>query len=698
MCLGTAVIIFPFSNYFNCCFVPVESTANGERPLTRQVYLGIDAGGTFTDFICIELKPQVSLKIHKILSTPAAPEQAIMNGIRALGLMPLAEDGGLYIVHGSTVATNATLEGKLARTVFITNHGFGDMLQLARQTRPKLYALEFQPVQPPVEPELCLETGGRLGADGSVIEPLTDAELEELVQRVQDLQPEAVAINLLFSFLDDRFERAIEKAVSEAQSAIFISRSSEVLPVYKEYERSIATWLNAALGPVVSGYLMRLHEGLAKCSLQIMQSSGETIAATTAADSAVNLLLSGPAGGLTAIHFLGRQITQQRIISFDMGGTSTDVALLDGEISTTTEGFVDRFPVGVPMVDMHTIGAGGGSIAFIDSGGMLQVGPQSAGANPGPACYGIGGTAATVTDANLVLGRLLPEAALADSLRLHHQLAIEAIRKLAVQIDLTVEETALGIVTIANEHMAEAIRMISVNRGYDPKQFLLASFGGAGGLHVCAVAESMQMDRAVVPAYGGVLSALGMLVADRGRQFTRTVSVKTRQAVTGSLQDQFEALASHGRAQLEQEGLTAENLLVKCSVDMRYVGQSYTLNVLWQDLDLTTEAFQRLHQTRYGYALQSDTEIVNLRVNVLHHSQQFELPQVTPATECNKLANTEVYGTAEPAKVLSRAEFSPGDEVAGPAIITEYSATTFIATGWIALSDRYGNMQLSRKT
>ena len=668
--------------------------------MSSRLYLGIDAGGTFTDFVCVELGQKVTLKIHKTLSTPAAPEQAIMDGIRALGLMPQVEKNELQIVHGSTVATNATLEGNLARTVFISNYGFSDMLQLARQTRPSLYALEFAPIDPPVASELCLETGGRLAADGAEVEPLTDEELQALVSRVVALQPEAVAINLLFSFLDDRFERAIETAIREAELPIFISRSSAVLPVYKEYERGIATWLNAALGPVVSGYLTRLKASLADCPLQIMQSSGETIAAERAALSAVHLLLSGPAGGLTAIQFLGKQIGVERIISFDMGGTSTDVALLDREISNTTEGFIDRFPVGVPMVDMHTIGAGGGSIASIDSGGMLQVGPRSAGASPGPACYGQGGKQATVTDANLVLGRLLPDAALADSLRLDKQRALIAMKELAKQIDLSVEETALGIVAIANEHMAEAIRMISVNRGYDPKEFLLASFGGAGGLHVCAVAEAMQMNQAVVPNYGGVLSALGMLVADRGRQFTRTVSVRTGQTTTVRLQPEFEALASHGREELRQEGLAAKSLVVKNSVDMRYVGQSYTLNVPWQDLAATEQAFQDLHQTRYGYSLKVDTEIVNLRVNVLHQGEQFELPEIvgsnSVAIPCNNLPHSEVYGCEVPATVLARDRIVPGQNISGPAIVTEYSATTYVAPGWTASSDRYGNLQLSR--
>ena len=664
--------------------------------MVNQKLLGIDAGGTFTDFVYVELGEKVSLQIHKTLSTPSAPEQAIIAGIQAMGLEASVKSGELHIIHGSTVATNAVLEGKVARTVFVTNYGFADMLSLARQTRPKLYALEFPAVPAPVARDLCLETGGRLAADGSVVEDLTAAELEVLVTSIKALEPAALAINLLFSFLDDRFERAIAKAIAAAGLNAFVSCSSSVLPEYKEYERGIATWLNAALGPVVSGYLMRLQQQIGECSLQIMQSSGETIAADKAAEHAVNLLLSGPAGGLTAIHFLGRQTAAGKIISFDMGGTSTDVALLDGDIATTNEGTVARYPVGVPMVDMHTIGAGGGSIAFIDSGGMLQVGPESAGADPGPACYGNGGEQATVTDANLVLGRLLPDAALAGNLSLDSERARAAIQTIAGQIDLSVEETALGIIRIANEHMARAIRLISVNRGHDPKEFILASFGGAGGLHVCAIAEAMQMQRAMVPVYGGVLSALGMVVANRGRQFSKTIGRQTNAVDEAGIEQQFASIAQAGSEQLMLEGVAAASLQTQRSADMRYVGQSYTLNVPWQDRQRTIEAFHRLHEQRYGYSLQAETELVNLRAHVLAPNDSFDLPPVGEPTLCNKFGEVRVYGHAGQVKQLDRASLKGGQQITGPAIVAEYSATTYIAPNWTARVDDLGNLMLDR--
>lgn len=614
-----------------------------------------------------------------------------------MGLREKLKRGGLHIIHGSTVATNAALEGNTARTAFITNYGFGDMLMLARQTRPKLYALEFPPQEPPVAADLCLETGGRLAADGSLLEPLTDEELGQLIERLRKLQPEAVAINLLFSFLDSRYEEAIENAIAAAGLPLLVSRSSEVLPVYKEYERGIATWLNASLGPVIMGYLSRLQEGLAGCSLQIMQSSGETIAASKAAKSAVHLLLSGPAGGLTAMQYLGEQLSTPKIISFDMGGTSTDVALLNGEIATTTEGRIGPFPIGVPMVDMHTIGAGGGSIAYVDSGGMLQVGPRSAGAQPGPACYGQGGIEPTVTDANLVLGRLVADVSLAGDLRLDPQLARKAVATIAEQIGLSVEETALGIVSVANEHMARATREISVNRGHDPADFVLASFGGAGGLHVCALAEAMQMQRAIVPARGGVLSAMGMLVAPRGRQFTRTVNTEAEPVVAASLDSEFSMLSDQGRTELLAEGLAEESLHYQYSADLRFRGQSYTLNIPWENVAQAKAAFQALHRQRYGYDMEVAIEVVNLRVTVTAGEVRFQLPAQEQAITCNKPRYTEVYGQADPAQLIARDELEQDSRLQGPAVIYEYAATTYVAPGWQGQVDSLGNLILTRK-
>jgi N-methylhydantoinase A len=672
-----------------------------EVNLSSIKILGIDAGGTFTDFVLIEIGTSISLRIHKSLSTPSAPEQAILDGIRDLQLEQEVAAGGLSIIHGSTVATNAVLEGKVAKTVFVTNKGFADLLQLARQTRPSLYQLEFEPAPPPVDPTLCLEIDGRLAADGSVLNSFDATELDTLVKQIQQLKPAAVAINLLFSFLDDSFEKRIYHAIKTADPTLFVSRSSAVLPEYKEYERGIATWLNASLGPVISGYLSRLQSQISNCSLQIMQSSGETISASTAAERAVNLLLSGPAGGLTAVHYLGVQTGRTKLLSFDMGGTSTDVSLLDGEISTTNEGRIASYPIAVPMVDMHTIGAGGGSIAYVDDGGMLQVGPKSAGAEPGPACYNHGGDEATVTDANLVLGRLLPGAAFAGGLQLSLSHARNAILKLAKKIDLSVEETALGIVQIVNEHMAGVLRLISVNRGYDPNEFELISFGGAGGLHVCDLAEAMQMNRAIVPIHGGVLSALGMVVAKKGRQFSKTISTKLMgtewaKGNIASIDEEFAQLAKLAREQLSMEGISVSNLSLHLSADLRYIGQSYTLNVEWKTIGSAIAAFHALHAKRYGYALNLDTELVNIRVHAQAKSIEVKLPPHQAGTSRNNSETGKIYGCAEDALILSRSDLEKGRKIVGPAIISEYSATTYIAPSWSVSTDALGNLLLEK--
>lgn len=670
--------------------------------LPTQLLLGIDAGGTFTDFVLVRLEYKASIEVYKTLSTPDAPERAIIDGIRAMGLEPHLADGSLRLVHGSTVATNAVLEGKLARTAFITNHGFADMLQLARQTRPELYALETPAVPPPVPRELCFEIGGRVAADGSVVSPLAESDIDKLVAQLEQQEPEAIAINLLFSFLDDRFERKIEAAIHAMEGERFVSRSSAVLPEYKEYERGIATWLNAALGPVISRYLNELLKNLSGTALQVMQSSGETMSANSAAQSAVNLLLSGPAGGLTAIAYLSEQLNKARFISFDMGGTSTDVALLDGAIRTSNESTIARYPIAVPMVDMETIGAGGGSIAYVDTGGMLQVGPRSAGANPGPACYDKGGEEPTVSDANLVLGRLQLDAALAGDLELNLEAARASIEPLALQIGMSIEETALGIIDIANEHMAKAIRLISVNKGFDPKDFVLASFGGAGGLHVCALAEAMGMSDAIVPVHGGVLSALGMVVAEQGRQFSKTLNHQAQeQEVQGETQQQIEKqflqLESQGVEQLALEGLSRSALTSKRSADLRYQGQSYTLNVDWHSLSDALTAFEHLHQQRYGYTHDVPIELITIRVQVSAQSIPFDLPRLNREQTCNNNLHCKVYGETESAKLVARSDLQAEDAISGPAIITEYSATTFVASGWAARVDEFGNLVLHRK-
>ena len=653
-----------------------------------KTILGIDTGGTFTDFVLYQDREVIT---HKVLSTPQAPEQAILQGLKELGLQQTPIDN-FYIVHGSTVATNAVLEGKGVRCAFITNHGLRDMLTIGRQTRRELYNLQPDPPSEPVPRELCLETGGRLAADGAVVEPLLDTDLDALCQTLETLAPKAVAINLLFSYLDPRFEERIETALGERY---FVSRSSSVLPEFREYERGITTWLNAYVGPLVAGYLARLQQGMPWAAISVMQSSGGTIAADQAGRQAVHMLLSGPAGGLAAAQFLGQEIQRTRLLTFDMGGTSTDVAMIDGELQLTSEGQVAGYPVAVPMVDMHTIGAGGGSIAFVDRGGMLQVGPESAGATPGPACYGQGGQRPTVTDANLILGRLRSDAFLGGEMQLDLGAARQALQTVAERLDLSLEQAAEGVIRIANEHMAHALRVMSVQRGIDPRALTLVSFGGAGGLHVCALAESLGMRQALVPMHAGVLSALGMLVAPRSRQLSRTHIVRLAEINEAQIVTVLTELGNQGRAELYAEGVAQADIELQPSLDLRYEGQSYYLNLPWQqDLVACERAFHRYHLERYGHELDLPVELVNLRLGLRAAAPALKLKPLADAAPGVPHDTISLYGVAQAAAVFARQDLAAGQQLRGPALITETVSTTYLAPGWECRVDASGNLLL----
>ncbi len=649
--------------------------------------LGIDTGGTFTDFVFYNGK---RIAIHKVLSTPHAPEEAILQGMAEMGLA--ARD--LRVVHGSTVATNAVLEGKGVRTAFITNRGLRDMLTIGRQARRELYNLQPEAIAPPVPRGLCLETGGRLGADGSVIEPLTEDDLQDLRAAVERLAPQAVAINLLFSFLDDRFERAIEAAMP---TGLFVSRSSMVLPEYREYERGMTTWLNAYVGPLVERYLARLSAHLAPGKLAVMQSAGGTLGAEQAGRQAVHLLLSGPAAGLVGARFVAEAAGQPRVMTLDMGGTSTDVALIDGEVELTSEGRIGPYPLAVPMVDMHTIGAGGGSIATVDAGGALQVGPQSAGAQPGPACYGRGGREATVTDANLVLGRLPVDARLGGSMQLDIEAARKAVSRIANQLGAaSAEQAADGIVCIANEHMAQALRVISVQRGFDPREFVLVSFGGAGGMHVCALAEALGICRALVPVQAGVLSALGMLVAPPARQLSRTLGGLLASYDEATVNEALDDLAARGRAALRAEGVEPTEITTEPCLDLCYRGQSYCLTIAWQGtLSDVTETFHLTHAHRYGHRLAMPVELINVRMGLRAEPPVLPLPKLHPHAERTASGEARVYGVPGTVPIWHRECLVGGQRLVGPAIIAETTATTFVAPAWNSHVDDYGNLHLS---
>ncbi|MBD3646980.1 MAG: hydantoinase/oxoprolinase family protein [Pseudomonadales bacterium] len=649
----------------------------------------MDTGGTFTDFV---LLAGGKLRVHKVLSTPEAPERAILQGIEDMDLTEALGEGDLAIVHGTTVATNATLEGKGVRTAYITNEGLKDVLSIGRQIRAELYNLAPQPKTIPVEDELLFVVSARIDALGNVVEPLSPDDFEVLKQAVDHAAPEAIAINLLFSFLDDGHEREIE---SLFEDRYFVSRSSFVMPEYREYERGIATWLNACIGPLIKDYLLSLKNSLAPCPVSIMQSSGVTIEAGQASNRAVNLLLSGPVGGLAGAGLVGGHLNDKRLMTFDMGGTSSDVSLLDGEIKLTNEGTVANFPIAVPMADIHTIGAGGGSIAFVDKGGLLQVGPASAGAKPGPACYGLGGKDPTVTDANLVLGRLRKDAFLGGRMSLDEEAAIEAMKPLAEELDMSVTELAFGIIEIANEHMTQALRVISVQRGFDPREFVLVCFGGAGGLHFCELADALEMTRALVPIQGGVLSALGMLATPPGRELARTHTRLLEELTDDAVNALFDEMRSELNEELAAEGVTST--MEKVSLDLRYQGQSYALNIPWSTLDDAEEAFHDRHETRYGHRLEKPIELLNLRMHLEADVSEIDLPAVASDRPGEPVGREQLPGFDDPVPVYRREELMAKQEIAGPALITEQHSTTLIQRDWIAVVDSVGNLVVEKQ-
>ena len=642
-----------------------------------RIRVGCDTGGTFTDFVAwIDGRLQTA----KVLSTPDDPSRAILEGLDQLGLAP----DGVDLVHGTTVGTNAVLEGRGAAVAFVTSTGFADLLSLGRQNRDALYSLEQPPVDPPVPPEHCFEVEARTTASGERLATPTADQLAELAAAIRATGVEAVAIDLLFSWLDPALERSIADALPDD---LPVSCSHEVLPEIREYERGIATWLNASIGPRLAGYLNRLDRALAGGRLAVMQSSSQTISADQAAQRAVHLLLSGPAGGLAAAAHIGKRLGQSRLLTFDMGGTSTDVALLEGRPKLTREGRIGRYPVAVPMVDLHTIGAGGGSIARIDAGGLIQVGPQSAGADPGPACYGRGGTEVTVTDANLLLGRLPAGIRLGGRHALDPGAARAAMQRLADRAGLDVETAAAGVLRIANEHMSRALRVMSAERGVNPARCTLASFGGAGGLHVCDLADSLGMTRALVPARSGVLSALGMLVAEPGRQLTASLLAAADACDADDLDRAFAPLETQARDELGAEGLAADMLSLERRVACRYRGQSDALELAADAPDRLVEAFHTAHEDAFGHRLDLPVELVSVRLDARGPARLERVPPPDDAADVPEAGD----GVAMHAR-----DAMDDAGVAGPAIVLDADATTWVAEGWTARRTPDGHLLLKR--
>lgn len=649
---------------------------------SSNLLIGIDTGGTFTDVVALKAG-----RLHhcKVLSTPDDPSRSICEGLERLGVA--GRDS--LIVHGTTVGTNAVLEGKGARVAYVTSEGFADVLALGRQNREQVYELIQAAREPPVPADLCLEVATRPTHTGELAGRAGDEELQKLAMQLAGLEVEAVAINLLYSFLAPEEERRIAEALGERW---FVSCSSEVLPEIREYERGIATWLNASVGPVLGRYLARLGERLPQATISVMQSSGTTVAAGQAANRAVRLLLSGPAGGITAARLSGAVTGQGKLLTLDMGGTSTDVALLDGEIPITSESRVGRWPLTITTVDIHTIGAGGGSIARVDEGGMLLVGPESAGADPGPACYGNEGQEATVTDANLVLGRIPAHTQLGGYLPLDGAAAKAALDRLAVDLGSSRMEAALGVVRIANEHMARALRVISVERGHDPREYALFCFGGAGGLHACDLAELLGIEKIMLPALAGVLSAQGMLASEPGRDLSRAVLSNVERLADADIERQFSELEQQAAQELAGEGIEPGRLRFRRQLDMRYLGQNAAIVLDYESGADHSGRFHAAHEAAAGHRLDRPVELVNLRSGARAPAPVTGLAKADAAIGDSPEKPVFMAELKESVPVVERRSMAPGDGLSGPAIITDMAATAWLAPGWSMEMDHWGNL------
>jgi N-methylhydantoinase A len=630
--------------------------------------IAIDTGGTFTD--CV-YRQGGDLRVLKIRSTPGNPADAVLQAVAQL-----AGAGEAEVRYGTTVGTNALLERKGARVAFVTTAGFEDTIAIGRQARPKLYDLFFQKVDPLAAQELRFGVAERVAADGSMLRALDDAELQRVRDVVQQAKPEAIAISLLFSFANPANEKAL--AASLASIGVPISVSHEILPEFREYERASTVVINAYLAPKMQSYLTALDDGLKAraAKLFVMQSSGGITSALVAAREPVRTILSGPAGGVVGAAQVAKAAGFPKILTFDMGGTSTDVALLtaEGGLRTTSEFQILGMPVAVPMLDIHTVGAGGGSLAGFDGGGALQVGPQSAGADPGPICYGKGERPA-VTDANLLLGRIEPDGFLGGGMHLDVARAREFMARVTGKL-ATLETFAEGIVGVVNANMVKALRKISVEQGHDPRDFVLVSFGGAGPLHACALARALRIPRVLVPRMPGALSAYGILISDLVRDFSRTVMLSPGDA---RLTAHFADLGGG-----EQ------------SVDVRYAGQGYELNVAWAG-DFVAR-FHALHRQRYGYCDHDrPVEIVNARVRQIRATMRFEenSEPVRPGNaEQAVIREKQIYweGAWCAGKVYAREALRPGDTFPGPAVVVEYSASTFVEPGAQVTVDEFRNL------
>jgi N-methylhydantoinase A/oxoprolinase/acetone carboxylase beta subunit len=642
------------------------------------IQIGVDTGGTFTDFIICR---NGRIEIKKFPSTPADPSQAIINGLSAW----LISEDNLKIHHGTTVATNSLLERKGGRIVLITTKGFEDVIFIRRQVRTHLYRLRGEVRTHLLPPSRCLGVDERTGPDGRIEKKVNPDDIEIILAKIQECKAEAAAVCLINAYANPENEIALHKALQK--KGIPVSRSSEILPEYREYERTTVAAVNAYLMPVVSRYLSRLEQQLGGADLRIMQSNEGHISPETARKEPIRTALSGPAGGVVAAHHLGHLSGFPQLVTFDMGGTSSDVSLVDKSIRWTNENTIGEFPVRLPIIDIHTVGAGGGSLANVDKGGSLRVGPESAGADPGPACYGKGDRP-TVTDANLVLGRLDPDFFLGGKMKIHPQKSLAAVARLGRKINKSPQETAAGIVAIANANMEKAIRVISIEKGIDVRNFTLFSFGGAGGMHAVEMAAHLHIPRVMVPKNAGVLSALGLLLADSIKDYSHSVLKQSDEIQADDIAALFSRITEQGRHDMEKEGFPAERIKFQKFLDIRYFGQSFEISIPYTNWEETIEEFHKTHFRLYAYNHpKQPVEIVNLRVKAVGKTKKIKLARHSrkgknPSRALIKHQDLLYRDRRYKSPVYIRGRLQCGNRMLGPALVVDIESTTFLPPGY----------------
>ena len=734
----------------------------GETPIVKNI--GVDTGGTFTDIV---MRIDGDLFTHKVLSTPQNPAHAVIQGVgeilRLHNTDAVGETGlpGFpYIVHGSTVATNALLERRGARIALVTTKGFEDILEIGRQARPSLYDFFVERPAPLVPADRRFGISERTLHTGEIQTEIEPTDLDALASELATFQLDAVAICFLFAYVNPQNEKIVAEHL--ARLGIPISCSHEVLPEYREYARFSTTVANAYIRPTLERHLSTLTDsdllgsfnetvarnemegdsntknvkkqaadtypqGKIKKSFRLMLSNGGSVSVEAfqgklqaenlpSQDTSVGIrtVLSGPAGGVLGAYQIAKTAGYDQIITFDMGGTSTDVSLCNNGISLTTESTISGLPIKVPLIDIHTVGAGGGSIATVDAGGSLRVGPESAGADPGPICYGNNGEDVTVTDANLFLGRIAATQFLGGAMSLDLDRTRAHIEKFAAQLGIPALQAADGILKVANAAMERAIKVISVERGFDTRDFTLVSFGGAGGLHAAFMAENLGIETILIPPNGGLLSAYGMLFADVVKDYSQTVLWRFEtdsETVIEALNAGFDELLTRAENEMKPEGFTPDQLKIDRSLDMRYEGQSYELNIPYftetaayqQGTQELVQEFHAAHDQRFGYArTNAPVEVVNLRLTATGETDK---PPIRPLplvdadpSEAFNVQNRVVFeGEALPTDFYRREALQPGNQIAGPAIVTEFSATTVIPPNFSAVVDAYQNLILTKK-